>query len=154
MLKQWFEVKVKYWKNSEEKEAENVSEVFLFDAVSWTDAEAKATEEAGKFAKSGFQIQNIKKKKIDEVFAYDSGEWYFNCAVDMIVYDEEKSKERKTRLNYLVNAEDLEEALFRMNESLQDSISDYVIHSLSVSPVLEVFTYLGTEEEFEKINKN
>lgn len=139
MFKEWFEVKVKYYKDSEEKEVKNVSEVFLFDAVSWTDAEIKASEEAEKFAKSGFQIKNIKKKKLTEVFAYDAGEWWFNVAVDMVVLNPDSDKEKKERLNYLIMADDIQEALDRIKKELEDSISDYQIASLSVSPILDVY---------------
>ena len=152
MFKDWFQVVVKYYKNSDEEESKNVSENFLFDAVSWTEAEVRVAEEMKKISKEGFfQIKNIKKTKLTEVFAYDSGDWWFKVGVDMIVLDEDKGKEKKTRLNYLVMADDLQEALDRINLVLEDSISDYQIEALNRSSIVEVFPYV---ENLEKINSD
>ena len=151
MLKDWFQVVVKYYKNSDEEESKNVSESFLFDAVSWTEAEIRVAEEMKKISKGVFQIKNIKKTKLTEVFAYDSGDWWFKVGVDMIVLDEGEGKEKKTRLNYLVMADDLQEALDRVNLELEDSLSDYRIEALNRSSIVEVFPYV---ENLEKINSD
>lgn len=148
MLKEWFEVTVKYWKNTEEKEATDVNEVFLFDAVSWIDAETKANEEFEKFAKAGFTIKKIVKKKLTDVLAFEEGEFWFECGVEMVVLEEGDTKEKKTKLKYLVMADDIIQANYRVFESLEDSVSDFRIVSLSESNVYEVFPYVEKEVGF------
>lgn len=148
MVKEWFEVSVKYLKNEEEKEVTNVNEVFLFDAVSWIDAETKANEEFERFAKSGFTIKKIVKKKLTDVLAFEEGEFWFECGVEMVVLNEGDTKEKKTKLNYLVMADDIIQANYRVFESLEDSVSDFKVVSLSESNIYEVFPYIEKEVDF------
>jgi hypothetical protein len=142
----WFESKVKYAKVSESGNEQMVTENFLLDAVSYTDAETRIIKKMQEMVKGGeFTIVDIKKSKIAEVFPFENGEWWFKATINLVTVDEEKGKEKKLRTYYLIMADDINEALKRLEESLSYLVIPYVVSALAVSTIVEVFPYEPAE---------
>jgi len=130
MMQTWFESKVKYNKVSETGNDQIVTENFLLDAVSYTDAETRTIRKMQEMVRGGeFQIVDIKKSRIAEVFTVD----------------EDAGKEKKLRTYYLIMADDIKEALQRLDESLEFLVIPYVVSALAVSPIVDVFPYEASE---------
>ncbi|MDX9909798.1 MAG: DUF4494 domain-containing protein [Bacteroidales bacterium] len=140
-MQTWFECKVKYTKTLESGREQNVTENYLLDAVSFTDAEARITRQMREMVKGEFSITDIKKSRIAETFPYEKGEWWFRATINLVTIDEEAGKEKKIRSNYLVMADDIQEALTRLDESLSFLVVPYVVSSLAVSTIVDVFPY-------------
>jgi hypothetical protein len=153
----WFECKVKYQKITESGKEYMVTENFLLDAVSFTDAETRMIRQLQQMVKGEFSVVDIKKSKIGEIFPYDSGEWWFKATINLVTIDEEAGKEKKLRTWYLVMADDIKQALERLDESLSYIVIPYVISSLTVSTIVDVFPYEPAEsiipEGFTPVNK-
>ena len=97
-MQTWFESKVKYMKTSESGSEAMVTENFLLDAVSYTDAETRIIRQMQQMVKGGeFQIVDIKKSRIAEVFQYDDGEWWFKATINLVTVDEEAGKRKRLR---------------------------------------------------------
>jgi len=66
---------------------------------------------------------------------------YYLGKVEFITVIDTKNgtKEKKSRVQYLVDAMSCTEAEARIVENLKDSINDYEIKSVSQSKILEVF---------------
>src|SRR5690554_773839 len=141
----WFECKVKYTKVTESGKEQTVTENFLLDAVSFTDAETRITRQMGEIVKGEFSVLDIKKSRIAEVFPYDNGEWWFKATINLVTIDEEAGKEKKLRTQYLIMADDIQEALKRLDESLSFMVIPYVVSSLAVSTIVDVFPYVPSE---------
>lgn len=141
MMQTWFECKAKYQKIDENGRERNVTESFLLDAVSFTDAEARIIAELQTMVRGEFTVTDIKRSKISEVFPYEVGEWWYRVAINLVTIDEEAGKEKKLRTFYLVQADDIEQALQRMEESLSFLVVPYVITSIAVSVIADVFPY-------------
>jgi len=141
----WFECKVKYQKISESGKESMVTENFLLDAVSFTDAETRMIRQLQQMVKGEFSVVDIKKSKIGEVFPYDSGEWWFKATINLVTVDEEAGKEKKLRTWYLVMADDIKQAIERLDNSLSYLVIPYVISSLAVSTIVDVFPYEPSE---------
>ncbi len=134
MMQTWFESKVKYVKVSQSGNEQMVTENFLLDAVSYTDAETRIIRQMQQTVKGGeFAIVDIKKSRIAEVFQYESGEWWF------------AGKEKKLRAYYLIMADDIKEALNRLDESLSFLVIPYVVSAIAVSTIVDVFPYVPAE---------
>ena len=145
-MQTWFESKVKYVKVSENGNEQMVTENFLLDAVSYTDAETRIIRQMQQMVKGGeFSIVDIKKSRIAEVFPYDTGEWWFKATINLVTVDEEAGKEKKLRTYYLIMADDIKEALERLEESLNYLVIPYVVSSLAVSTIVDVFPYEPAE---------
>lgn len=145
-MQTWFETKVKYMKVSESGSESMVTENFLLDAVSYTDAETRIIRQMQQMVKGGeFTIVDIKKSRIAEVFPYENGEWWFKATINLVTIDEEAGKEKKIRAYYLIMADDIKEALTRLDESLEYLVIPFVVTSLAVSPIVDVFPYDPSE---------
>jgi hypothetical protein len=129
-------------KVSESGNEQLVTESFLLDAVSYTDAESRIIGQMQQSVKGGeFQIMDIKKSLIAEVFPFDCGQWWFKATINMVTIDENAGKEKRIRAYYLLMADDIKEALNRLNESLSFLVIPYVTVSMALSPIVDVFPY-------------
>lgn len=140
-MKNWFEVNVKYNKIGDDGKDKKVSESYLFDAVSFTEAEARTAKELTPYIKE-FLINAIKKAKFDSVLPFDEGQYWFKVSVDMLTVNEAKGKEEMTRLNYLIMADDIKQALARIEEYLSDTMFSYVISNMGISNIIDIFPYV------------
>jgi len=145
-MKKYFEVKVKYRKTGEDGKEKKVSEAYLFDAVNWTDAEAKTFKAMEESVRGDFRIDSIKTSKIVELFAFEDGEFWFKVGVSMVTLDEGAKKEKKIKENFLVMADNVQEALNRMNSSLDYLLVPYAVTSVSASNIVDVFPYQDAKE--------
>lgn len=144
-MQTWFECKVKYVKVTENGKEQTVTENFLLDAVSFTDAETRMIRQLEQMVKGEFSVTDIKKSRIGEVFPFDTGEWWFKATINLVTVDEEAGKEKKMRTYYLVMADDIKQALERLEESLSYLVIPYVVSALAVSTIVDVFPYDPSE---------
>ncbi len=144
-MQTWFESKVRYTKVLENGKEQTVTENFLLDAVSFTDAETRIIRQIQQMVKGEFNVTDIKKSRIGEVFPFDYGEWWFKATINLVTIDEEAGREKKLRTTYLVMADDIKQALERLDKSLSYMVIPYVISSLAVSNIVDVFPYEPAE---------
>lgn len=145
MMQTWFECRVKYVKVSDSGNEQAVTENFLLDAVSFTDAETRMIRQMQQIVRGEFTVTDIKKSRIGDVFPYENGEWWFKATINLVTIDESAGKEKKLRTYYLVMADDIKEALDRLEESLSYLVIPYVISALTVSNIVDVFPYEPSE---------
>jgi hypothetical protein len=144
-MQTWFECKVKYVKISDSGKEQNVTENFLLDAISFTDAETRIIRQMQQMVRGEFVVTDIKKSKIGEVFPFENGEWWFKATINLVTIDEEAGKEKKLRTFYLVMADDIKEALQRLEDSLSYLVIPYVVSAITVSTIVDVFPYIPAE---------
>jgi len=143
----WYECKVKYRKTHETGESKVTTETYLLDAVSYTEAEARITEEMKTYTNEEFMITNIKVANLSEVHPFENSDRWFKSKVSLISYDDESGKERKSNLYMLIQANDVKEAYENTEQALQETMGDYSIPAITESPILDVFPYFSDEEE-------
>jgi hypothetical protein len=140
-MNSWFEVKVKYTKELEDGRLKRVTEPYLIDAISFTDAEARAYEEVGSSVKGVFLITAITRKEFADIFFYeDSDDWY-HCKLKHITVDEDSGKEKETTNNFLVTAATVKESYNRIKESLADMTVSFKITGSTLTKIVEVLPY-------------
>jgi len=142
MMQTWFECKVKYQKIDRDGRERQVTDSFMLDAVSYTDAEARIIAQMQTMVRGEFTITDIRKSKIAEVFPFEAGEWWYKATINLTTIDEEAGKEKKLRTIYLIQADDIKEALARLEESLSFLIVPYVVSAIQVSLIADVFPYV------------
>ena len=73
----WFECKIRYDKAQENGAIKKVTEPYLVDALSFTEAEARIIEEQTPFISGEVNVTAVKRTKIAEIFWDDSADkWY------------------------------------------------------------------------------
>jgi hypothetical protein len=150
----WYECKVKYRKTDENGAQKVATEPYLVDAVSYTEAESRITEEISAYISEEFKITNIKIANYAEIHPFENADRWFKSKVSLLAYDEESGKERKTNMYLLVQANDVKEAFDNTVGVMKGTMGDYTIPAISESPIMDVFPYFSGEEgELEELEK-
>lgn len=142
-MNDWFECKVRYEKTLENGMIKKVTEPYLVDALSFTEAERRFLEEIKPFMSGEFEVSDIKRAKFAEMFETtdsDADRW-FKAKVAFITLDEKSGAEKKTNQNMLVQASDLRDAVKRLDKGMEGSMVDYEIISVAETPIMDVFHY-------------
>lgn len=140
-MNNWFECKVSYEKMLENGMQKKVTEPYLVDALSFTEAEARIIEELKPFISGEFIIADIKRAKLSELFFFEGGDRFFKAKVQFITLDEKSGSEKKTAVNMLAQASDIDEALRVVKKGMEGTMADYAIASLLETTIMDVFPY-------------
>ena len=134
----YFEVKITFDKTLENGKEKKVSELFLVDALSFTEAEAKITAEFSPFP--NFKVKSIRPYKVAEIVskANMDDSRYFKCKLNFITLDEKSGLEKKTAVNMLVNAKTLDDAKFDLVEFMKGTMADYSIEKIEETKIMAV----------------
>ena len=143
----WFECKVSYEKMMENGVQKKVTEPYLVDALSFTEAEARIIEEMKPFMSGEFTVADIKRAKYNELFFNDAGDRYYKFKIQFITLDEKSGAEKKTSVNMLAQASDLKEAIAVLEEGMKGSMADYVIASVNETMIMDIFPFSTDKEE-------
>lgn len=120
-----------------EKGITNVNETYLVDALSVTEAEARALEHLKPYAQGcELEIVKVVEGKYQEII--EQGEAYYYKAKIGITTIGNNGKEIKVKHTLLVNGENLEQAMSALVKMREDSLSDMCILSIAESPIIEV----------------
>lgn len=141
-MNKWFECTIKYEKQLEEGKIAKVTERYLVDALTFTEAEARIIEEMKQLISGEFYVTNINPQKYSELFWNESGDKWFKSKVNFIVLDEEKGVEKKVASYMLVQANDLKESRELLVEGMKGSMADWEIASISETKILDVYKYI------------
>lgn len=149
MMNEWFECKVRYEKTLENGLVKKVTEPYLVDALSFTEAERRFIEEIEPFMSGEFQVTDIKRAKYAELFETDDDEAdrWFKAKVNFITLDEKNGVEKKTAQNMLVQASDLRDAVKRLDKGMEGTMADYEIASMAETAIMDIFHYKAEPDE-------
>jgi hypothetical protein len=137
----WFECKVSYEKVLENGMQKKVTEPYLVDALSFTEAEARIIEEIKPYISGEFTITDIKRAKLSELFFNDNGDRFFKAKVMFVSLDEKSGTEKKTAVQMLAQASDIKEALKVIEKGMEGTLADYAVASLSETTIMDIFPY-------------
>ncbi|MBQ0115276.1 MAG: DUF4494 domain-containing protein [Bacteroidales bacterium] len=138
-MSQWFECKVKYDKMLENGIQKTVTEPYLVDALSFTEAEARITEEMQPFISGEFSVAAVRRINLSDIFYNQVGDKWYKVKTNFITIDEKTAVEKKTASFQLVQAREFKEALTVYLEGMKDTMADYEIASITETPLMDVF---------------
>ena len=141
-MHKWFECTIKYEKQLEEGKIAKITERYLVDALTFTEAEARIIKEMKPFISGEFEVANINPQKYSELFWNEKCDKWFKTKVNFIVLDEEKGVEKKVANYMLVQANDLKEARELLVEGMKGSQADWEIASISETKIIDVYKYI------------
>lgn len=151
----WFECKICYEKIMENGMQKKVTEPYLVDALSFSEAEARIIEEVTSFISGEFTVSDIKRANYSELFPSDeeSADRYFKCKLNFITLDK-SGKERTTSTYILVQAADLRDAVKKLDEGMKGTMADYRIESVAETAIIDVYPYEEEKSMDDNINKS
>ncbi|MDE5624956.1 MAG: DUF4494 domain-containing protein [Muribaculaceae bacterium] len=135
----WFECKVRYDKMMENGIVKKVTESFLVDALSFTEAEARIIEEQTPFISGEFSVSAVKRTKISEIFRDDRADKWYLAKVAFITIDEKTAAEKKSVSLILVAGNNFKHAYDNFMEGMKGTMADFDIVSISETAYLDVY---------------
>ncbi len=115
-----------------------VTEAFMVDALSFTEAEARITEEMAHFT-SEFSVSAVKISKISEIFQQRTGDKWYLVKVAFITLDEKTAVEKKSISQILVAADSFKEAYDNFMEGMKSTLADFEINTIQETAILDVY---------------
>ncbi len=141
----WFECKIRYEKTMEDGMQKKVTEAYVVDALSFSEAEERIIEEMSSYISGEFTVTDIKKAPYGEIFFSDqemADSWY-KAKLQFITLDEKTEKEKRTSVNYLVQAGSFNGALKNLEEVMGGTMIDYTISSIAETTLMDVFEHVA-----------
>ena len=126
-----------------------VTEPYLVDALSFTEAEARIIEEMSPFISGEFIVSDIKRANYSELFPCDeeAADRWFKCKLLFVTLDEKSGAEKKTSSQVLVQAADLRDAVKKLDEGMKGTMADYQIASVAETPLIDVYPFKAEPDE-------
>ena len=137
----WFQCKVKYEKNAQDGGIVKTSEAYLVDALSFTEAEERIYEEMRPFISGEFLVSDIKREKVNELFANEAGDRWYRSKVNFISLDEEKGVEKRIATTMYAQASSVKDALEVIEKGMKGTLADYEIAAITETNIMDVFPY-------------
>lgn len=147
----WFECKIRYEKTMEDGMQKKVTEAYVVDALSFSEAEERIIEEMSSYISGEFNVTDIKKAPYGEIFFSDqemADSWY-KAKLQFITIDEKTEKEKRTSVNYLVQAGSFNGAVKNLEEVMGGTMIDYTISSVAETTLMDVFEHVAKSTKQE-----
>lgn len=142
-MQNWYEGVIRYKKVTEEGKVKKVNELYLVDALSATECEARLIEEMTPFITGEFAVKSVKESNYSELFLSEeeAADRYFKCKLIFITLDEKSGAEKKTSTQVLVQAADLRDAVKKLDEGMKGTMAYYQICSVVETAIMDVYLY-------------
>ena len=150
-VSKFYEVKIQYHKMQEDGKEKKVTEQYVVEALTFTEAESRIIEEMTPYISGEFDVVSEKIALYNEIFLSDrtDDDKWFISKVGFITLDERTDKEKKQTFRYLVQAATSELALDYTKEMFSHGMSDYSIEAVQDTPTLEVFLIEDNKDSVE-----
>ena len=153
MMHTWFTCKISFTKVMENGMNKKVTDAYLVDALSFTEAEARIIEEMTPYISGEFSVADVSKARYSEIFFADddiNASYWYKVKLAFITLDEKTGSEKKTFTNVLVQAPDFRDAVRRLDKGMKGSMADYIIVSVAETPIMDVYPYEAPDDEVKE----
>ena len=139
----WFETKIRYEKMMDDGKQKIVTELYVVDALSFTEAEASIIEEMSSYISGEFKVTGISQSTYGEIFFsdIDTDDRFFKVKLQFITIDEKTEKEKRSNVIYLVQAHTLQQAVKNIEEVMSSTMIDYAIVAVQETQIMDVFEH-------------
>ena len=147
-MSKWFETKVEFEKTIDDGSQKRVKEAYTVDALSFTEAEERITEEMSAYISGEFNVRNIAEASYKEVFFSDlpSADKWYKAKLQFITIDEKTEREKRSNVYYLVQAGSFMQAVKNIEEVMGSTMIDYVIASVAETAIMDVYEHTAKND--------
>lgn len=139
-MSQWFETKVKYDKTMLDTGAiKSVTEPYLVDALSFTEAEARIIKEMEPFVSGDLTVTAVRKVRFEDVLYHEGGDRWYKVKINMITIDEKTGAEKRSASFSLVQASEFKLALDYFLEAMKSVLFDFEVVNITEMAYIDVF---------------
>lgn len=135
----YFECGVRYERQTEDG-TKKVNELYIVDALTFTEAESRITKEMEPYVSGDFDVMTIKRTRYSE---YDNseGKKIYKVKIMIDTMDEKTAEMKRTAVYWLIPADNIGEARKKVVDSFANTSLDYEIATLDESKYLDVFLH-------------
>ena len=140
---------MKYDKTMENGLIKKVTDAYLVDALSFAEAENRFIEEMAPYMSGEYEVTDIKKAKIAELFESNDSlaDRWFKARVAFITLDEKTGAEKRLRQTIMVQSVDLRDAQKNLDEGMKSTLGEWVCESLAETKIMDVYRYEKKEKD-------
>ena len=141
---EWFECKVQYEKFMENGMQKKVTELYIVEALSFTEAESRIIEDMSVYINGEYEVKDIKKAKYKEIWFSDdtNADRFYQANLQFITIDEKTGKEKHSNFVCLVQASTLNGAIKGIDEVMSGTMIDYTSVAAKETKILDVIEYV------------
>ena len=141
MAKIWFETTVRLTRVQDNGLPKDVSEKYLFAALTPSEAEALAIQEVAPFSEGDFSVKSVVEQNYKEYIAgkEDDDDKFYGVTIEFITLDERTGKEKKSSHRILVQSSDLSNALYRVKDAMSKSMMEYAVTKVELTKLVDVY---------------
>lgn len=144
-MAQWIKTSVRFDKTMENGAIKRVTEPYLVDAISFTEAEARIIEEVTPFISGEFTVSAVKKSKVSEIFWDETGDRWYQVKSAFITINEKTGAEKRSTAVFMVQASDFKNAYDNFMQGMKGTMADFDIISITETSIMDVFKAKLTE---------
>lgn len=161
-MSKYFEIGVRYNKTTESGQVSKVTELYLVEAMTFTEAEGRIVEEMVPFISGEFEVATMKRSAVSEIVTEGSDvisctvaeehriteinrhatphadKWY-RVKLQFIILDGKTGKERRNPYVLLCCADSVEAAHDVITSHMKGLVGDYEIVNIDETKLLDVF---------------
>lgn len=136
-----YECGVRYERTMENGLSKKVTELYLVDALSFTEAEKRIIQEMVPYIPGDFDVVTIKRTNYSEIVenGANSADKWFKAKLMFVTFDEKTSKEKKQAVYFIVKATDINNAHTVVVEHMKTTLVDYEIATLDETKIMDLF---------------
>lgn len=140
-MMKYFETGIRYDKTLENGVTKPVTELYIVNAVSFTECEKIITEAMQPFISGDFDVVKESITRISEIVDQedDTADRYYLVKYNFITIDERTAKEKKTAVLHLVHARDFDDAKKRAVTHMSDTMADWEIDCIKETKYIDVY---------------
>jgi len=146
-MNKYFITKVSYVKTMDNGLQKKVTEPYLVEAMSYTEAEARIIEEMMPYILGDFNVSDIKRSHYAEIFTNNIDNLFYKVNLAFITLDEKTGNEKRQKSKMLVMADNLPDALSNLQKAMKGTLADYVITGIEETPIIDLFPFDNQSED-------
>ena len=147
----WFIAKIRYEKTMENGMNKKVTELYLVDALSFTEAEARIIEEMTRFISGEFMVSDLRRANISEIFSSEEendDKWY-KIKIAIATLNEKSGKEKRSYRYILIQCSDTAKAEAVLHGRMEAALSGYEVIKVEETDIMDVYPYVLAAENEE-----
>lgn len=139
----YFEVGIRYDKTMENGSIKKVTENYLLEAISFTEAESRAIEKLKAYTSGELSVISEKITNISEVVTTDNAtaDKFYRVKHNLITLDEKNGKEKKQAQYIIIQAASVDDARDRYKQHIKSWLIDVVLEAVSETKYMDFFPY-------------
>ncbi len=136
-----FECGIRYEKTLENGMQKKVTELYIVDALSFTEAESRIIGEMSCFISGEFEVVSEKITNYSELVQSPDGDRWYRAKVVFKTLDEKTMNEKKQAQYYLVQAKNIDNAKLTLEQFMHGTLADWECEALQETKIMDVFLY-------------